>query len=267
MSKYNLGIAKTSILSKLNEQSSIKGFIGLLKESDLLKTELEIFNNIENKHIPNEDLAIKYIDENINLMKAKGYTKEKFLEENSKFTPLVEQAGVGSSVKDELYKNINTLIYESLQGKKTTNVNKLHDSFVYVLEHVKNNKEQVVETVTVPSDIVTHDFLIKKAIQDFNKKYSGVLSEHEMTVLNSIINETTEKRKTTFNSIKEKALNELNNVKGEFKINKTLDIKEQRELDQYLSKVNESINKISTLQYKEETYEQDIIDLVDLLSN
>jgi hypothetical protein len=56
MSKYNLGIVKTSLLSNLNETASIKQFVNLLKESPLLKLEYSIFENIANKHIPNEDL-------------------------------------------------------------------------------------------------------------------------------------------------------------------------------------------------------------------
>lgn len=267
MSKYNLGIAKTSILGKLNNQTSIKGFIGMLKESNLLKTELEIFNNIETRYIPNEDMAIKYIDENINLLKAKGYTKENFLEENNKFTSLVESVGVSSSLKEELYKNINTLLYESLQGKKTTNVNKLHDSFMYVVEHIKNNKKPIIESPVIPADLITHEYVIKKAIQGFNEKYSKALSESEMKVLNSIINETTEKRKEIFDTIRESALSELKTVKNEIGSTKNLDVKEQREVEQYVSKINESINKVTTLQFKEETYEEDVIGLVDLLSN
>ena len=265
MSKYNLGTAKASILSKLNEQATIKGFIGLLRESDLLKTELVILDNIENKHIANEDLAIKYIDENIDLLKAKGYTKENFTAEHDKIVPLVEKVGVATSSRENLHKNIHTLLYESLQGKKSTNVNRLHDSFVFVLEHLKNNKKVVTESSVLPKDVIVNDFVLVRSIQEFNKKYSTVLSENEMKVLTSIMNNDSKSKKETFSSIKEAALSELKNVKTEIDGKRNLDVNEQREVDQFKTKINESITKVSALEYKDESYEQDILSLVDLL--
>ena len=109
MSKYNLGIVKTSLLGNLNESASLKGFVTLLKESNLLKLEFDIYDNIEKAHIPNEDLAIKYIDENVKLLKDAGYTKESFEEENRKFLPLMEGVKFATSNKKELYEKKFTL--------------------------------------------------------------------------------------------------------------------------------------------------------------
>ncbi len=268
MSKYNLGIVKTSILTNLNETSSVKGFISLLKESDLLKTEFEIFDNIENKHVANEDLAIKYIDENINLLKAKGYTKETFETENSKVLPLIEGVKFATTTKETLYKNIHVLLYESLSGKKATNVNKLHDAFVYVLEYLKtNDKKVVVEAVEVPA-IPAHsdDFVLKIAIQEFNQKYSALLSEDEADVLKAVITENKDFKRTTFKTIKENTLNALSTLKLEIDTqNKSkMDVYEQREVDQFTSKIDESIKNIMLLEYKEASFEKDVLDLVNL---
>lgn len=269
MSKYNLGIVKTSILTNLNEGSSVKGFINLLKESDLLKTVLTVFDNIEKKHIPNEDLAIKYIDENINLLKEKGFTKEQFAKENLKLFPLVEGVAFAATDKQTLYSNIHTLIYESLQGKKSTNVNKLHDAFVYVMEHIKTNEKKVVVEplkFTVPEDAM-NEFVLKRAIRDFNEKYSEVLSEHETLVFKSMITENVDLKRNTFNQIKESALAVLSEIKNQMQGQKNLDVSQQREIDQYTSKINESINRVILLEYKDVSFNQDILSLVDLLGD
>lgn len=270
MSKYNLGIVKTSILGNLNESSLIKNFIGLLKESQILKTELSIIDNIEKKHIVNEDLAIKYIDENINLLKEMGCTKEKFEAENAKFLSLVEGVQFSSTSKRNLYENIHILIYESLSGKKPTNVNKLHDAFVFVLEYVKNNKKAVisegVKLPELPRELVLSDFLVKRAILEFNEKYSAILSEDELIVLKSVINESRQTKEETFTTIKESTLNSLRELKSEMKSqNKSkMDVNEQREIDQYCSKIDESVMNIEKLAFDKERFMNDVLDLINL---
>lgn len=270
MSKYNLGIVKTSVLTNLNDGSPLKGFVNLLKESDLLMTELSIFDNIEKKYIPNEDLAIKYIDENVSLLKEKGYTKENFDAENKKFIPLMEGLEFGHTPNGELYENIHTLLYESLSGKKSTNVNKLHDAFVYVLEHLKtNNKKPILETVelpVIPAEMVVSDFLLKKAIFEFNKKYSTILSEDELAVLKSIINENKESKQSSFASIKESTINALEALKLEVESQSKskMDVHEQRNVDQFTAKIDQSIKNIKLLEYKEESFVNDVLDLVNL---
>ena len=270
MSKYNLGIVKTSILTNLNEEASIKGFIGLLKESDLLKTVLSIVDNIEKKHIPNEDLAIKYIDENVDLLKSKGYTKEAFEKENFKLFPLIEGVQFAYTPNKALFENIHVLLYESLQGKKSTNVNRLHDSFVFVLEHLKNNnKKVVVESVdlpVIPQEIIAGDFLLKRAIFEFNEKYTKILSEDEVSVLKSIVNENKESKESSFAAVKESTLNALKELKLDVDTqNKNkMDVYEQREIDKFTSNITESIKNINLLKYNEDTFVNDVIDLINL---
>lgn len=273
MSKYNLGIVKTSILANLNESSLIKNFIGLLKESQILKTELSIIDNIEKKHIVNEDLAIKYIDENINLLKEMGCTKEKFEAENAKFLALVEGVQFSNTSKKNLYENIHILIYESLSGKKPTDVNKLHDAFVFVLEYVKNNKKEVisegVKLPELPRELVLSDFLVKRAIFEFNEKYSSILSEDELIVLKSLVkNENAQTTEGTFNTIKESTLNSLRELKSEIvSQNKSnIDVNEQREIDQYCGKIDESVKNIEKLNFDKERYMNDVLDLINLKS-
>jgi hypothetical protein len=270
MSKHNLGIIKTSILTNLNEGTSVKGFITLLKESDLLKTVLTVYDNIEKKHIPNEELAIKYIDENINLLKEKGFTKEQFHEENSKLFPLIEGVTLATIDKESLFKDIHTLIYESLQGKRATNVNKLHDAFVNILEHLKtNDKKAVVESIdlpTIPQEVALNEFFIKRAIHEFNDKYNKLLTEDESTVLKAIISENKESKQITFNTIKESTLNALSSLKIELEAkNKSkMDVSEQREVDQFTYGIEKSLTNIKLLEYNETSFEKDVLDLINL---
>jgi hypothetical protein len=272
MSKYNLGIVKTSLLNNLNETASIKGFVTILKESNLLKLEFDIFDNIEKAHIPNEDLAIKYIDENVKLLKDAGFTKESFEVENRKFLPLMEGVKFSSTPKKELYEKIHTVLYESLTGKKTTNVNRLHDAFAYVLEHVKNNQtiNTVKPEIELPAVIseAPIDFIVKNSIQQFNDKYSKLLSEDEMTILKSIVNESFTTKVETFNMMKENTIAALDHYLSEMKEKTTqigeISIHEQRELDADIDKVKTTKANITAMKFNESTYMGDVLNLVGL---
>lgn len=270
MSKYNLGIVKTSILGNLNESATIKQFVGLLKESNLLKLEFSIIDNIEKIHIPNEDLAIKYIDENVKLLKDAGYTKELFEAENRKFLPLVEGVQFATTDKKELYEKIHTLLYESLSGKKTTNVNKLHESFSYVLEYIKNNnKKPIVETVELPpiaQDVAVNEFIVKTSIHEFNEKYGKLLSEDEMTIFKSIVDNSIDTQRSTFFTLRESTVSSLKNYLSELssKDKTGTPIHEQRELDEYIDKTKNTITNIEKLPFNESTYMKDVLDLVSL---
>lgn len=265
MSKYNLGIVKTSLLSNLNEQIVLKQFVNLLKESNLLRLTYGIFENFENKYIPNEDLAIKYIDSNLKVVKDSGYTKESFYKENEKYLPLIEGIAFAKSENVKLYEHIDSLIYESLNGKKQTNVNKLHDSFSFVLEHLKKEKQKpILEKVDLPKDIIYDDFILKKAIFEFNQKYSGQLLEEEIILLKSIVNDTAETKIDSFNLIKENTLKSLTILKTELENKGQLPAHEQRETNHFISKIHESISNIEKLQYSDDSYMKDVIDLISL---
>lgn len=271
MSKYNLGIVKTSLLSNLNETATIKQFVNLLKESNLLKLEYSIFDNIENKYIPNEDLAIKYIDENVKLLKDNGYTKELFESENRKFLPLIEGIEFSNTNKKQLFEKVHCLLYESLPGKKITNVNRLHDSFSYVLEHVKNNEPKVVsessdllENIELPIQFGEVDFIVGRSINEFNNKYNNLLTEEELIVLQSVINENTNAKETAFNLIKENAITFFNDFINELKSKEgEANIHEQAEIQTYVERSNQSIDMISKMKFNESTYMDDVVKLIE----
>ena len=139
-----------------------------------------------------------------------------------------------------------------------------------MIEYVKSNDQKIinatVELPELPKGHVISDFLIKKAIFEFNEKYAPILSEDEISVLKSVINENNNSQETTFSVIKEGTLNSLKKLKTEIESeNKSnIDVNEQREVGQYASKINESIKNIEALVYKKDSFMSDIVDLINL---
>ena len=90
MENVNIGIANLIISNKLKEsyfndnlivesKKIAKDFFDVVKESPVLQLEFKVFNNVENKHIENEQAATRYIDNNIKLFEI--YTNEEIGEE------------------------------------------------------------------------------------------------------------------------------------------------------------------------------------------
>lgn len=256
MSKYNVGSVKKSILSNLNEQTAVKGFVAVLKESELLKTVHEIYSNLEHKFIKNEGLAIKYIDENINVWTAKGYTIEALEAENKKFIPLMEGIELSGS-RAKLYSNINTLLCESIKGAKT-NVNKLHDSFTAVLEHITTNEpiSEIENVDEIPASL-------EETIALYNEKYAH-LNEDEILVLNSMVEgyASAHSKSDAFILLKESTIGALLAYK-ESTLTEAVggNIEEAQE---HTSRIDTAIGNIEKLQFNESTYLDDVADLIDL---
>lgn len=254
MATNNFGIIKATFTNYMNESENLLAkemfgkFMNLIKESKFLRTEFEVYKNLENKHIPNEYLAIKYIDENIHLLSSL-YTKDHAINEHAKLPKLIEGLDVKvSSSRKELYEHIDTLIFESLIGDGIADVDKLHESLSFILEYIKNNKPQLKEYNELTPEIqaVPKDFLIKKAIQKFNDRYVG-LNENDKQIFKSILSSNNEDKENVFILIKEDTITKLESLIGK------PDIEEDR--------INESVTRIEKMSFNIETYSNDIISL------
>lgn len=255
MAKHNFGVIKATFTTYMNESENLHAkemfgnFMKLIKESKFLRNEFEIYKNLENKHIPNENLAIKYIDENINLISGK-FTIADYNNAQSSLEKLVEGLTIKvSSSKKEFYDHIDSMIHESLAP--TPDVDKLHESFSFVLEFVKNNKPKLIEASVVENGIgsIPKEFLIKKAIEKFNEKYAS-LNESDKSLFKSIVSTKIDEKQTVFSSLKEETLTSLKSLIGR-----------DTNID---SKVNESITKITNMSFNGDTYTKDILSLNEL---
>lgn len=256
MANYNFGVVKATFSNYMNESENVfakemfTNFMKLIKESKIFKAQFQIYNNLEDKHIVNESLAIKYIDENINLLKKEVCTSRLFELANKELAKVCE--GLTPKVSDKkraLYENINTLINQSLN---TTNVDQLHDSFTFVLNHITTNKPQSLmnENTELEYSHVPKDFLIKKAIEKFNSKYES-LDESDKMILKSIVSTSSTDRETLFTSLKNETLSTLTSL-----------MENSPQVD--VSKVKTSMSKINEMAYNDDTFSNDVISLNEL---
>lgn len=256
MKNMNIGIAnliiskqisesllKDSILKETKEITS--NYYNVIKNSPILQLESKVFNNIEKKEINDDVLAIRYIDNNIKLFEI--YTIDEIIAEHNKiqniFNSLNEEMDI-NKYQMNLYSAINDLILENLKIGDDIDVDRVHESYQIVLEHVKKTKPKIDNIISEE----INESVIEIAIEKFNEKYSK-MNEEDSNMLKTIISSSFDEKKKLFNEYKKNNIDKLNELKKENADN---------------SKVDKTINKINEMKIISENIDYDIIKLYEL---
>jgi hypothetical protein len=255
MKNINIGVVNLLISNKLkdsyfsktlNEESKklTSKFFDVVKNSPILQLEFKIYNNIENKHIDNDMMATRYIDNNIKQFEI--YTIDEIDNEHAKLNSFINENTTSiDEEKVELYNAINCLIRESLNDYDKVDVDKIHESFTVVLNHIKSPKKNLVELVETVEHV--DEAVIEIAIDKFNEKYEG-LNEDDKTLLLQLIKSTKKQKESMLKDYKTNNIMLLENAKANANI----------------ESINKAINKINEMKYNPETVDDDIISLHEL---
>lgn len=172
------GIASNSAAKK----NLFKKYIKTLKESEILRTQFLVYENIENVVESDQFLANLIISENLSLLTK--FNKKDILSENKKLVALSEE--VKNKLDDEydvriskLHESISDLVFFELSPKTVNEVAKNRKN---VLDYIVTNKAKVVnESYDVPPSMLS-SILVEK----YNERYSE-LTETEKEVIKVLI--------------------------------------------------------------------------------
>jgi len=220
MKNVNIGIVNLVISNNLKEAYFNNALITeskqvafdlfeVVKNSSLLQMEFKVFNNLENKHIENDQIATRYIDNNIKLFEV--YTLEEIEEERKKINDFINESEIPVNENADLYNAINVLITESLTDSDKVNIDKLHESFVLVLNHIKTPKQSLLENVDVET---INEEVIEIAVGKFNEKYAS-LNEDDKNLLQTLIKASNKEKQALLETYKTETLSILESVKDE----------------------------------------------------
>ncbi len=251
MENINIGIVNLVVSKKLKDayfsntlieesKQYMNEFFSVIKNSPILQLEFKIFNNIETKHIENDVVATRYIDNNIKLFEV--YTLSEIEREHEKLKQFIAEDVKVDDNRVKLYIAINNLIKESLSNYDDIDVDVIHESFEYVLNHIKKPKIDEKH----PHNLINED-VIEIAINKFNEKYSS-LNEDEKTLLLKLIKSTPEEKETLLEEYKNENLTILEGMNKE-------NIKES---------LTKAIQKIKEMSFNPNTVDDDIISLFEL---
>lgn len=253
---YNFGKIKQNIYEVVADgiadkdpvkRSILKKYISTIKESEILRTQASIYNNIEARVDTNDYSASEFVKENIALLQR--FNIADIVKENKKLTVLLEGYEIVDTYdQKELHENIHNLI---MTKKSPKTVAKLVESTTYIKDYIiKNEVKEVIKENYIPNS------MLSKYLSDkFTDKYKS-LTESEVALIKTIITSNEEEQSNLYEtSVKDaiKILNEsIKNNSGNIEIKgKLLDVKE----------------RLLETKYNKETFAGDIIKLINLQKN
>jgi hypothetical protein len=253
MKSINIGIVNLVVSKKLKnayfnnsliEESKeiTNDFFNVLKNSPILQLEFKVFNNIENKHIENDLVATRYIDNNIKLFEV--WTLQEVEKEHNKLKPFLTEDIQVDDNKVQLYIAIGNLIKESLSNYDAVDVDDIHESFTLVLDHVKSTKQSLTESVD--TDFIDEN-VIEIAVNKFNARYES-LTDGDKGLLQKLIRYDNDKKSDLLEEYRNEDLKLLESIDKEI-IN---DVKIK------------AVQKIKEMKFNPQTVDDDIIGLHEL---
>lgn len=257
MKNVNIGIVNHIISNKLKEsyfsdalieesKEMTFNFFNVVKNSPILQLEFKVFNNLENKHIENDVIAARYIDNNIKLFEV--YTLQEIKDEHNKLKSFItENIETKDSYKLQLYNSINRLIKESLKSSDEVDVDKIHESFTFVLNHLKQPKKSTISEIDNKS---INEEVIEIAVNKFNEKYES-LNEEDLNLVHNLIKLDNDEKKNLLESYKAETISLLEAINTEAAKDNIL----------------KSIQKITAMNFNEFSVDDDIISLHELKKN
>jgi hypothetical protein len=256
----NIGVIKALLFNNLRDnyvsdvdlnESTQKSadFFKVIKESSLLQLQLTTYNKLEKKHISEDAIATRYIDNN--LSQFSKYSQSEIIAENKKLETFNVDSTKLDVDKKNLYEAINNLIVQSAVAQNDSiDVDQIHESFITVLNHIKNNKPVKLAESKVNEKLLEHfniNDVVDLAIKKFNDKFSH-LDEGERDVLKVLTMGTLDDKKEIFESLKEE----------------NLTILEGLEKNGIHDKINETVAKINNMTLDESVMIKNITGLYDL---
>jgi hypothetical protein len=176
-----------------NKKTLFKKYIKTLKESEILKTQFLVYENIENIIEEDQFSANLIVTENLNLFNK--FNKKDMLKENQKLISLSNEVKLKL---DESYDEKLSSLHESIGNlvfleKNSKTVSEIAKSTKNILDYVKTNKLKVIaESYDVPNSMLS-SMLVEK----YNERY-GDMTETEKNVIKILVESTDEEKLTLY---------------------------------------------------------------------
>lgn len=182
---YNDILVEGMYKKDVSKKSKFQEYIKAIKESKILKTQYQVYRNIEKKVESDEYKATQYVKENIELLSK--FSKKEIMEANAKLAQAVmfEQDGEVDYNHKELHEEITKLIFTN---KNASNIDSIIESTDKIVNFIKSNKTPE----TIKEDLIPTSILSNIAIEKYNEEYEN-LSESDKEVVRTLLEGDSEK--------------------------------------------------------------------------
>ena len=139
-----------------------------IKESEILRTQFLVYNNIETKVEKDFNSASLFVSENMKLFRK--YKIKDIVKENKRLVGLLDVKRFDNAPSNKLYESLAYLITTPRTAK---NVGTVSNELRNVIEFINKNETPVVtESFGLPNS-----FVASIMVQKYNEKYSDMLQE------------------------------------------------------------------------------------------
>ena len=200
---YNNLLAEGISKNSSKEKVAFKKYIKTINESEVLKTQFDIYYNIEHKIESDRFKALEYVNECISLLDK--FTKSEIKIANEKLAePIInENLKYGDDSKLKLHENISTLI---LTKKTPKSIDTIVDAKNEIVNFILNNKieESVSAGYGLPNSVLS-----EIAVDKFNEEYAE-LGESEKEIVSSMFNSNDEEKEELYDKNVKECLSLIN---------------------------------------------------------
>lgn len=241
---FNNLLSEGIITKDSDKKAKFKSYVAQLRESNILRTQFLVYNNIESKIEESEFKAGEYVKANIQLMDK--YTKKEIAKANKKLSEAITMDGdseTSQRVRD-LHENIAKLIFTE---NTPNNIDTIIEATHAIVNYITTNQRRVVSegTVDLPISLTTSIY-----VEKFNSKYEN-MNEDTLKLAKTILESNTEDRKKLLDGLIKECTDLVNtNLKES-----SIDDKER------LLAVKE---KLLSMESVEDKYVEDISSLIEL---
>lgn len=243
---FNSLLAESLTTNDSATKSMFKEYVKAVKGSEILRTQFNVYYNIENKHDNDSFKSSEYIKENIGLINKFGGLE--IVKENEKLINILKKYNhelfENTYPNLDLHENISTLVFTK---KNSKNIDTVIESLNHIVEHVKNNEIVLVESREIFPNSILSSILVEK----FNEKYESLGSDYQKIIKN-VLNSNEEEKTNMFEDLKRDCLELINEkvkiTEDSDSKNKLLDVK----------------SAIIDMKYNQDSYVSDISRVIEL---
>jgi len=235
---FNTLLSESMASKNVEKRKLFKKYIKMLSENEILKTQFNVYNSIEDMFEENQFNASTKIKMTIDLLES--YDRKDIIAANTKLSDLVKGRNLDSPyTNNKLHESISNMIFEK-------DINKFVDSLNEAVEYAKGNSpRQVNESVGLPNKIFA-----PLLVDRYNERYSG-LDESEKTLIKTILESDEEGKAELFKTVVAECLELVNERLKDAEVN----------LKEGLLAVKENL---LTREYIQESFDKDIFKILEL---
>jgi hypothetical protein len=191
---FNNLLIEGIIKKDVNSKALFKKYIKTIKESEILKTQFLVYNNIENKVDTDSFSANVFVSENIKLLEK--YSASDILKENLKLVNILKESK-NKLVDEYELSTLHESLCDLMFTKRTPhNIEKITQDIKKVTNYITTNRvKEVNESIDLPLSMMTNIM-----VDNYNEKYSK-LSGDDKEILKVLLDENFENKKNVYSKM------------------------------------------------------------------